>query len=167
MLTMCKERQKATRNIKKTQKRLVSTPPDTPDYKQLEEKLHVVQTDLNYTLYYPLNQKYEAIYPRKENSKSDVTENGEPVLKPAMWKVVEKCMEDGTLDALRDGTLDIVLGIGRMKLFKKDTRSLKSQMKNKVNFGSKPSMNGQSTEMDEDSDGGFFEEYGGVKLEPS
>lgn len=161
---MCKERQKATRHVKKTQKNLQSTPPDTADYKQLEEQLHVSEVDLNYTLYYPLNQKYEAIYPRKEDGSNGNQEIGDPSLKPVAWKAVEKCMEDGTLDALRDGTLDIVLGVGRLKPFKKEAQGPKSHKQDKVNFASKPSMNGQSQEMDEDSDGGFFEEDGGVKI---
>ena len=161
---LCKERQKATRHVKKIRKTLLSTPVDTADYKQLEEQLHVSQVDLNYTLYYPLNQKYEAIYPRKQDGNDGNPETGGPSLKPVAWKAVEKCMEDGTLDALREGTLDIILGVGRLKPFKKEAQGPKSHKKDKINFASKPSMNGQSQEMDEDSDGGFFEEDGGVKI---
>ena len=163
----CKERQKATRHVKKLQKRLLATPPDTPDHEQLEASLHLAQVDLNYTLYYPLSQKYEALFPRKEEIKSENMENGDPIAKPAMWEVVKRCMEDGTLDSLRDGTLEIVLGVGRMKPFKKESRRSQSHQKDKVNVGSKPSVNGQSQEMDEDSDGGFFEKKEASRYEPT
>ncbi|KKK19040.1 hypothetical protein ARAM_004393 [Aspergillus rambellii] len=83
----------------------------------LDSKLHVGRVNLNYTMYYPLHEKYISLYAVK-NEKDETKEGevdsdgGETQLteesaagKKAMWRTVEKCMEDGTLDLLRDGKL--------------------------------------------------------------
>ncbi len=71
--------------------------------------------NLNYTIYYPLTEKYISIYP-KSNGKTDTVESDSESqnqesnsikAKPPMWSVVEKCMEDNTLDLLREGKLNI------------------------------------------------------------
>lgn len=71
--------------------------------------------NLNYTIYYPLTEKYISIYP-KSNGKSDTLESDSESqkqetnttkAKPPMWPIVEKCMEDNTLDLLREGKLNI------------------------------------------------------------
>ena len=86
-------------------------------------------------------------------------------------------MEQGTLDALRDGTLgdeDLVLSFRKMKPFKRQVqlpiRSIqpmiqKSRFSRKINYNHEADVAGQPDEMDEDSDGGFFEEAGGVKID--
>ncbi|RAL00637.1 Efg1 domain-containing protein [Aspergillus ibericus CBS 121593] len=87
----------------------------------LAEKLHVAKVNLNYTIYYPLSEKYIALYAeqRKKTTggKEDAAEeDGDarvgPVHatvaeKPGMWHVVEKCMAEGTLEELRDGKLEV------------------------------------------------------------
>lgn len=77
----------------------------------------------NYTIYYPLTQKYVALYAeqkkKKKESSAQSEKPSEPEAevaskliynttgeRPPMWRVVEKCMEDGTLDLLREGKLD-------------------------------------------------------------
>ena len=132
--------------------------------------------DLAYTQYSPLYQKYEGIFPRKEaqeNNENSPNEGLPP--RPAMWKIVEKCMEQGTLDALRNGTLgdeDLVLSFTKMRPFKRQLpiRSIQStkqsgRFSRKINYNHEPVVAGQADEMDEDSDGGFFEEAGGVKID--
>ena len=84
-------------------------------------------------------------------------------------------MEQGTLDALRDGTLgdeDLVLSFRKMTPFKRKLpiRSIQSKKQsdrftNKINPNHEPVVARQTDEMDEDSDGGFFEEAGGVKID--
>ena len=86
-------------------------------------------------------------------------------------------MEQGTLDDLRDGTLgdeDLVLSFRKMKPSKRQTqlpiRSIQSiiqkrHFSSKINYDHKADVAGQPDEMDEDSDGGFFEEAGGVKID--
>lgn len=69
--------------------------------------------NLNYTIYYPLTEKYIALYP---NGKHDTTDPESELqkqetksndAKPPLWSVVEKCMEEKTLDLLREGKLYI------------------------------------------------------------
>ncbi|RAK75632.1 Efg1 domain-containing protein [Aspergillus fijiensis CBS 313.89] len=86
-------------------------------------KLHVARVNLNYTIYYPLTEKYIALYAdvKKKNKKAEdgqvVEEKGQEKEEEedaagaaerssAMWKTVEQCMKDGTLDLLRDGKLN-------------------------------------------------------------
>lgn len=89
----------------------------------LARKIHVARVNHNYTIYYPLTQKYVALYAEKKKKKKESTaqsekpnesdaEVGSTLIyettgeRPPMWSVVEKCMEDGTLDLLREGKLD-------------------------------------------------------------
>lgn len=91
--------------------------PDSKQKKQLESKIHAIRVNLNYTIYYPLTEKYIALYPKSKASDKDGAESGsesepEPKTqgdetKPPLWSVVERCMEEGTLDKLRDGKLNI------------------------------------------------------------
>ncbi|KAH1341219.1 18S rRNA maturation protein [Aspergillus fumigatus] len=89
----------------------------------LAGKIHAAQVNHNYTIYYPLTQKYVALYAeqkkKKKESSAQSEKPSEPEAevaskliydttgeRPPMWRVVEKCMEDGTLDLLREGKLD-------------------------------------------------------------
>lgn len=69
--------------------------------------MHIAEVDLNYTRYYPLNIRYVSLYPQKNNSAGKDDDLGAgtdaPKIKPPMWAQVEKCMNDDTLDQLRDG----------------------------------------------------------------
>lgn len=93
---------------------------DTKQQADLSQKIHVARVNLNYTIYYPLTEKYISLYPKshsdpagvaneKSGSGTESTEHkqttGEP--RPPMWSVIEKCMEEGTLDDLREGKLNI------------------------------------------------------------
>nr|A1CYY6.2 RecName: Full=rRNA-processing protein efg1 [Aspergillus fischeri NRRL 181] len=89
----------------------------------LAGKIHAAQVNHNYTIYYPLTQKYVALYAeqkkKKKESSAQSEKPNEPEAevvskliydttgeRPPVWRVVEKCMEDGTLDLLREGKLD-------------------------------------------------------------
>ncbi|KAF7122533.1 hypothetical protein CNMCM5793_000558 [Aspergillus hiratsukae] len=90
----------------------------------LARKIYVARVNHNYTIYYPLTQKYIALYAEKKKKKKKEStaqseqpnesdaETGSTLIyettgeRPPMWPVVEKCMEDGTLDLLREGKLD-------------------------------------------------------------
>ena len=94
-------------------------------------------------------------------------------------------MEQGTLDDLRNGTLvheDIVLSFTKMKPFKHNQLPIRSmpatkqsipsvepsRLSRKLNYSYdlEADVAGQKAdEMDEDSDGGFFEEVGGVRID--
>lgn len=100
----------------------------------LQEKIDAAQIDVNYTIYYPLTEKYLSLYPQEKkrevvdghNQKVASTDDGEEesgdedtqtsgddkiaeneVEKPPMWDVIKKCMANKTLDKLRDGKLNI------------------------------------------------------------
>lgn len=66
--------------------------------------MHVAEVDLNYTQYCPLAETYVSLYPPKEGGAARLEESNTADIssKPPMWKEVEKCMEDGTLDKLRN-----------------------------------------------------------------
>ena len=100
-------------------------------------------------------------------------------------------MEHGTLDELRNGTLgdeDLVLSFAKMKPSRRQIqlpirsvqskeqsilpmmqkRRFKEKIKEKINYNHDLEAEvaaGQADEMDEDSDGGFFEEAGGVRID--
>ena len=157
-ISMCEERQKATRALKKLQKRLDASPPDTSDYTQLAKEVHDANIDVNYTIYYPLTEKYQSLFPRqggdsggeKTPARKLVTE------KPAMWDVVERCTADGTLDALRDGKLATSIVTGNRKHQPGKARSKRQSKKDRA--GSKAAKGAVAQERHDESDGGFFEE---------
>lgn len=144
--------------------------PQSTDFFDLKEKVHRAQVDLNYTLYYPLNEKYTGLYKGTSATDSPNTTMPDPTLgtyestsetvKPSMWGIVEKCMEDGTLEALREGKLsnqsirDEIKGSTPNDARKSKTKPRK-RPKNK-----RPKKIRQTVQeaKDAESDEGFFEE---------
>ncbi|KAL8757061.1 MAG: hypothetical protein Q9199_002502 [Rusavskia elegans] len=166
-LTDCPtERQKATRNLKKLRTRLSSVPRNSPEHEALDLDIHNAEVDLNYTLYHPLTQKYISLFPRNETQGAvDGTATSGTEMKqarqdkPAMWAVVESCMENGTLQALRDGNLRT--GTAPVKALQSTTaKTLHHQASKKQQKAqqSKPDAIPTVTEQEDGSDGGFFEE---------
>ncbi|PYI18281.1 hypothetical protein BO99DRAFT_444004 [Aspergillus violaceofuscus CBS 115571] len=124
------ERKTATKEIARLthkEKELTENTPDmdaaTREKKlaSVAKKLHVARVNLNYTIYYPLTEKYIALYAdvkknkKAEGGQGDVEAEqdqdqedaaGAAEKSSAMWKTVEQCMKDGTLDLLRDGKLN-------------------------------------------------------------
>jgi hypothetical protein len=91
---------------------------DTKQNSELSQKIHDARVNLNYTIYYPLTEKYISLYPKQNNPSGETDEksgsgteskeqNIAEASRPPLWAVVEKCMEDGTLDDLREGKLNI------------------------------------------------------------
>lgn len=106
------ERKKATRTLKRLQKSLSSTTVGTGDYEDLQSDIHNAEVDLNYAMYHPLDEKYHSLYPpekrrasKEEEEPDQKTPQEEGSSRPTIWHVVEQCMEQGTLMALRDGKL--------------------------------------------------------------
>lgn len=66
--------------------------------------MHIAEVDLNYTQFSPLSEPYISLYPQKaateENSEDGPKTDSLP--KPPIWTEVEKCMEKGTLNKLRN-----------------------------------------------------------------
>ncbi|KAL4925609.1 Efg1 domain-containing protein [Aspergillus undulatus] len=108
---------------------------------KLDAHLHTAKVNLNYTIYYPLTEKYVSIYAEKKKGGGsrghiDGTEDSDDETQTrnqaknasgrrpsassstnasttpgsgsqAMWLAVQKCMEEGTLDLLREGKLNL------------------------------------------------------------
>lgn len=161
------ERQKATRGLKKLRTQLASTTANTPEYEILADRVHCAEVDLNYTLYHPLTEKYVGLFPRQEAQKGHHG-TGAPAKtpahprkdKPAMWTVVEACMANGTLQALRDGKLQMTAS---MPLRPQGTATTHVACHNLSEKGHKASATEHlaspaTNEYEDIDDGGFFEE---------
>ncbi|KAL8670413.1 MAG: hypothetical protein Q9168_005042 [Polycauliona sp. 1 TL-2023] len=160
------ERQKATRNLKKLRTRLSSVQRHSPEHEALEIDIHNAEVDLNYALYHPLMQKYVGLFPRKgthgdldgmDTSGTKTARVGRDQI--AMWAIVETCMEDGTLQALRDGKLRT--GDGQLKPLQSEaTKNLhhKTSEKQRKPGQSKTEATSTTDKQEDESDGGFFEE---------
>ncbi|PLB45675.1 hypothetical protein P170DRAFT_414102 [Aspergillus steynii IBT 23096] len=117
------DRKTATKDVNRLlrrEKALAESDDASSKKSKLAQKIHVARVNLNYTIYYPLTEKYIALYAKvkkdKERDPKDDTNDSDDDAgfkaihtsvadKPALWHTVEKCMKDGTLDLLRDGKL--------------------------------------------------------------
>lgn len=71
-------------------------------------QMHIAEVDLNYTQYCPLVETYVSLYPQKKgDGEEDDAKGQEPPSKPAMWAEVEKAMEKGTLQRLRNRVINV------------------------------------------------------------
>ena len=134
----------------------------TPEYEQALQDVHTAEVDLNYTQYSPLTEKYESIYRNKTSS--DVQPDDTRRSRPAMWTIVEDCMEAGTLEALREGKLAKPMSIRREKPTqnkesRKSGRGLESSgvLLDSTKKHSRQSEQPRESDDDDQSDGGFFE----------
>ncbi|KAI9795167.1 MAG: 18S rRNA maturation protein [Peltula sp. TS41687] len=149
------ERQKATRRLKQLRKQLREAEDAQGEEEEemekgktwLEEQVHDAQVDLNYTLFFPLDQKYVALYAAAATATERMGEDGEEVedeeeeredrvveqcVKPPLWKEVERRMGmengNGRLEELRNGEGAQVMGSGslvdsKMKMKRNEKRS--------------------------------------------
>ena len=154
--TVSKERQKATRALKKLQRRLDASSSELPEYNQLAKEVQDAKIDVFYTMYHPLTEKYQSLFPRQGITGREGAARKLVTKKPALWKVVEQCTADGTLEALRDGKLATRIPVSERKTTMEKPRS-KGESKNGRN-GSQSSKSAAPQKQDEGSDGGFFEE---------
>lgn len=151
--------------LKRLQKCLPSTTVGTGEYENLQGGIHNAEVDLNYAMYHPLDEKYQSLYPpgkRHANKEEEELDQKNPqeerASRPTVWHVVEQCMKEGTLVALRDGKL------GRTppkapaskavpKLGHHDTSTDKRALGKK----DEPKPEILPKDDDDESDGGFFE----------
>lgn len=156
----------------------------------MKTQMHVAEVDLNYTQYYPLSEPYVSLYPPKRKGTTEKEEDEEikeAKPKPEMWAEVEKCMENKTLDKLRNRAPKTTTPANTSKRLEKrpakpkpqaevdttgmnrrERRSLRNvgkegKTKNKSmgfekNQAFGATLGAQMDEADDDSDGGFFEE---------
>lgn len=119
--------------------------------------MHDAEIDVNYTIYHPLTEKYQSLFPHQEDAGGGETEARKLVTeRPGMWKMVEQSTVDGTLEALRDGKLATSMPRDKRKPAPEKPKS-KPEGKN-GRAGSKSSKSAAPQVQDEESDGGFFEE---------
>ncbi|KAI9736686.1 MAG: 18S rRNA maturation protein [Cirrosporium novae-zelandiae] len=201
------DRRKAEKVLKKlrAEKRgLGDDKEDKQKSEKLEKRISLVQVNLNYAIYYPLDMKYISLYPKTEKDKtsskpsslsttaaasSEVQQSLSPPPptsfslpdasipeKPEMWYLVQKCMANNTLPALRNGELtssSSPLSSSKSKLTNKkngkqqgnaasNTQSNENRNKRKRADGTGTSAWNEAKDMDGadsySSDGGFFEE---------
>jgi hypothetical protein len=164
------ERQKATRNVKRLTKRL-STLDDESEKSELMRKIHSADVDVNYAIYYPLLKPYVSLFPSPKKDKGasaksldETTNTGNNVIGATdgpkgnieIWNAVEKAMEDGTLEALRNSRDGI-----SMRASNDPAGTSHKGKKAKQHFSSQATSENapKDTVQDEsDSDGGFFDE---------
>ena len=155
------------RNLKKLKARITDTDQYSAEYEGLQKAAHEAEVDVNYALYHPLDEKYQSIYPRNGNNDA-ITKGGANnrgvwevgAARPAMWKLVETCMTDGTLLALRNGQLrkDLTHANSQQSLSAAAGHHERAEtIKKRSSKGVLPKKT-TPQEHDGDSDGGFFEE---------
>ncbi|KAJ5947816.1 hypothetical protein N7466_000831 [Penicillium verhagenii] len=143
------DRKTASKNLNKLLLREKEQDAET-DSKQkarLQKKIHEARVSLNYTIYYPLTEKYLSLYPKSQEkaskeagaeSESEVdtkdSKTQEPGAKPPLWAVVEKCMADNTIDRLREGKLNIGFDGKPLPVTEKSTQEVKEKKNKKPEF---------------------------------
>ncbi|EED20150.1 nuclear protein involved in pre-rRNA processing, putative [Talaromyces stipitatus ATCC 10500] len=132
--TATKQLRTAQREYGKTKQQQEETGTvDNTKLATLQKQIDIAQIDVNYTIYYPLTEKYISLYPQEKKRRvvkdhnenaangddnaieideemqtsEDDTGNGKEEGKPPMWDIIKKCMAEKTLDQLRDGKLNI------------------------------------------------------------
>ncbi|MCJ1417008.1 18S rRNA maturation protein [Xylographa parallela] len=170
------ERQKASRALKKLTKQLDATASETSEHRMLQTAVHEAEVDLNYTMYYPLAEKYQSLYPRAElqgpsdegktsriGGRAKRKVGGE---KPPLWPLIERAMTESTLEALRDGKGDRVVSVNtkpQLSIQRKAVEGLEAKHTTDTNgLGEAQLEGGPLLDNKGDdamsSDGGFFEE---------
>ena len=111
------DKQKAVKRLTRAQKELDGCEEGGDRRTELARRVEVARINVNYATYFPLNQHYIPLFPRKRTKEEGEGEGGGEVdmnedegaaeLRgdPEMRERVKQCMADGTLDALRSGKL--------------------------------------------------------------
>lgn len=180
------DRKTANKELNRLLRREKEQSLDSKQKTRLAQKIHAARVNLNYTIYYPLTEKYISLYPK---SKGNTGEEGAETVpaskeqrqdeKPPVWQVVEKCMEEGTLDRLREGKLNIGIDGKPTAPTTKTKKQAELKETKPVSTKEKPPKSGIRREKQirkdygrerdrlqdiaaepagDDSDGGFFEE---------
>ena len=162
------DRQKATKRLKRVRKELQACESEGDERARLKRAVKVAEVDVNYAQYFPLDQPYVSLFPRKKEGEDEdgSGEQAESQRKgdDVMWQKVKGCMVNGTLDALRNGKLRKVESEDedvsqRNSVEWKGKTSRKKGAPDRTHVGSeRKSSKGLNHDDDgEESDGGFFE----------
>lgn len=167
------DRQKATKRLKRARKELQGCEHASDKRAELEKRVKDAEVDVDYAQYFPLDQNYVSLFPRKQDDGSgegdrDSLDGQSPAAERkgdvGMWERVKQCMADGTLDALRNGKMtDVerseehaVLMLSSAKGQQRKRRGDVRGHAAKRNASTKSPAGGRS-ESDDESEGGFFE----------
>ena len=151
--------------------------PSSPDCDLSLKAVHEAEVDLNYTMYYPLTQKYQSLYPRVDGQASEGATDHKAIRSREqgkasrqdnpMWGLVEQSMSDGTLEELRDGKLgqSFIIEAPRSNTACDNARTAKYK-KQRISSSPGGGVNGRGEVKPKEaaisdgeiSDGGFFEE---------
>lgn len=167
------ERQKAERRLKQARKALRACEEDEVERERLGKEVDDYEVDLNYALFFPLDEHYVSLYPTRRGK-----EDGEAAVAEAeakrqgdkdMWELVRKCMGEGKnrLEALREGKLTQRSGMKdedeqeSEPAHKRAKREKSSRSKDTAGKEQTPKTTTKDTNDDESSEddngGGFFE----------
>jgi hypothetical protein len=128
--------------------------------------IHNAEVDLNYAMYYPLMKPYSALYPRGKKDAEVDEEAGTASAKktrgdPEMWKTVERAMEEGTLEDLRNSSVGTVKAKPKIlparERRKPNVERKKQALPDVAQNRREKRRAAQTQEDDQESDGGFFE----------
>jgi hypothetical protein len=157
------DRQKATKRLKRAQKDLQAFEGDYMKREGLEQAVEDAKVDVKYAQYFPLDQPYVSLFPRRSENDDEEEVDSERKGDSVIRQKIRDCMANGTLDALRNGKLqhdksrmdgnDEGMGIA--------VEQVQSSRKNGSKLGkSARKTRAHDHELSEDgdeSDGGFFE----------
>jgi hypothetical protein len=167
------ERQKADRRLKQARKALKACEGDESERERLGKEVDDYEVDLNYALFFPLDEHYVSLYPTrkgKEDGTSATLEvEGKRQGDKAMWELVRKCMDEGKnrLELLKEGTLTRSSGVEdedevdtkpKQKKAKRDKSSSRQDSSSKEPAPKKSAKEEEDDESSDDGNGsGFFE----------
>lgn len=160
------ERQKATRRLKRAKKALRACEEGDERRDELATAVDDAEVEINYAIYYPLDQHYVSLFPRKkridgdraEEEEDDVEDGKEDIERQGdaeMWQMVRQCMAAGTLDDLRNGRL--TQGDSSNSTITLPDPTQASVTRPAQISGATTGRREIEEEDDADSDGGFFE----------
>ena len=161
------DRQKAAKRLKRAQKELKGCEGDVQERMRLGQAVKDREVDVNYAQYFPLDQPYVSLFPRKNGDEegSEGTAESERKGDDVMWQKVKQCMADDTLQALRNGKLrqegsdaDHEQPMSTAKRRGKGSHGGDGFSKGKEGESKKTThKNRDDDEHEDESDGGFFE----------
>jgi len=166
------ERQKAERRLKQARKALRACEGDEAEREKLGKEVDDYEVDLNYALFFPLDEHYVSLYPtRKGKDDGEVATpevEGKRQGDKVMWELVRKCMGEGKnrLEQLREGKLtqkseaDEVDEVEVKSVQKKANREKSSSRKDvseEEQIAKKAVEEEKNESSDDDNGGGFFE----------
>lgn len=111
------DRQKANKRLKRAKRELnecLEGGGEESTRLTMQRKVHEAEVDVNYAVYYPLERHYVPLFPSRQKTGAAEDEGGadEEIETEVqrkgdldMWRKIEECMGDGTLEELRNGKL--------------------------------------------------------------